>query len=161
MSMLSTGCVLAAALMPIVCAGIAKGGTFSKPPSEGGYDNNAPREWLSRQAGWRQRANWAQSNCFEALPFFIGAVIIAHQLGAYQARFDILAFMVVFLPTSKLRTTSEPLGTGTRIAFEVSLPARLGKAFATALPAPVSVITMFKAAARPRRYFLCMLSTKF
>jgi uncharacterized MAPEG superfamily protein len=83
--------------MPIVCAGIAKGGTFSKPPSEGGYDNNAPREWLSRQAGWRQRANWAQSNCFEALPFFIGAVLIAQQAGASQMRVDVLAVSFILL----------------------------------------------------------------
>ena len=40
-------------------------------------------------------------------------------------------------------------------------PIYAGNAFATALPAPVSVITIFKAAARPLRYFLCMLSTKF
>ena len=97
MSILSTGCVLAAALMPIICAGIAKGGTFSKPPSEGGYDNNAPREWLSRQQGWRQRANWAQSNCFEALPFFIGAVLIAQQAGASQVRVDGLAVSFIVL----------------------------------------------------------------
>ena len=97
MSVLSTGCVLAAALMPIICAGIAKGGTFSKPPSEGGYDNNAPREWLSRQQGWRQRANWAQSNCFEALPFFIGAVLIAQQAGASQLRVDVLAVSFILL----------------------------------------------------------------
>ena len=97
MSILSTGCVLVAALMPIICAGIAKGGTFSKPASEGGYDNNAPREWLSRQQGWRQRANWAQSNCFEALPFFIGAVLIAQQAGASQVRVDVLAVSFILL----------------------------------------------------------------
>src|SRR5690606_37741934 len=59
----------------------------------------------------------------------------------------------VCLPTSKFKTTNEPFGTGTRIAFEVNLPAKLGNAFATAEPAPVSVITMFNAAALPRRYF--------
>src|SRR5690606_19429469 len=67
----------------------------------------------------------------------------------------------VSLPTSKFNTTNEPFGTGTRIALDVNLPAKLGNAFATAEPAPVSVITMFNAAALPRRYFLCMLSTKF
>ena len=97
MSILSTGCVLVAALMPIICAGIAKSGTFSKPPSQGGYDNNAPREWMSRQQGWRQRANWAQSNCFEALPFFIGAVLIAQQAGASQTRVDVLAVSFILL----------------------------------------------------------------
>ncbi len=97
MSSVSTVCVLIASLMPIVCAGIAKSGTFSKPPSEGGYDNNAPREWMARQQGWRQRANAAQSNCFEALPFFIGAVLLAQQAGAAQARVDALAVSFIVL----------------------------------------------------------------
>jgi uncharacterized MAPEG superfamily protein len=90
-------CVLVAALLPVVCAGIAKSGMFGKPRREGGYDNEDPRAWLSRQTDWRARANAAQANSFEALPFFIGAVVIAHQLGAYQARLDILAFLFVVL----------------------------------------------------------------
>jgi uncharacterized MAPEG superfamily protein len=90
-------CVLVVALLPIVCAGLAKGGTFGKPRRDGGYDNGDPRAWLARQIDWRARANAAQANSFEALPFFIGAVIIAHQLGAPQARLDILAFLFVVL----------------------------------------------------------------
>jgi uncharacterized MAPEG superfamily protein len=90
-------CVLVMALLPIVCAGIAKAGMFGKPRMQGGYDNADPRAWLARQTDWRARANAAQANSFEALPFFIGAVIIAHQLGAHQARLDILAFMFVVL----------------------------------------------------------------
>ena len=50
------------------------------------------------------------------------------------------AAMVVFLPTSRFKTTKDPLGTGTRIALDVNFPAKLGNAFATALPAPVSVL---------------------
>jgi uncharacterized MAPEG superfamily protein len=90
-------CVLIAALLPIVCAGIAKYGTFSKPRREGGFDNRDPRAWLARQSDWRARANAAQANSFEGLPFFIGAVIIAHQLGATQAYIDILAFIYIVL----------------------------------------------------------------
>jgi uncharacterized MAPEG superfamily protein len=90
-------CVLVAALLPIGCAGLAKYGMFSKPRREGGFDNGNPRAWLARQTDWRARANAAQANSFEALPFFIGAVIIAHQLGAHQARLDILAFLFVVL----------------------------------------------------------------
>jgi uncharacterized MAPEG superfamily protein len=90
-------CVLVAALLPIVCAVIAKWGMFGKPRRDGGYDNDNPRAWLARQTDWRARANAAQANSFEALPFFIGAVIIAHQLGAYQTRLDILAFVYVVL----------------------------------------------------------------
>jgi len=90
-------CVLIAALLPIVCAGIAKWGAFNKPRRDGGYDNANPRAWLARQTDWRARANAAQANSFEALPFFIGAVIIAQQLGAHQARLDILAFLFIVL----------------------------------------------------------------
>ena len=90
-------CVLVVAVMPIVCAGIAKGGMFGKPPGQGGFDNANPRAWLASQTEWRARANAAQSNCFEAMPFFIGAVIIAHQLGAHQGRLDLLAFLFVVL----------------------------------------------------------------
>ncbi len=90
-------CVLVAALLPIFCAGLAKWGTFSKPRRDGGFDNHNPRAWLAQQTDWRARANAAQANSFEALPFFIGAVIIAHQLGAYQTRLDLLAFVYVVL----------------------------------------------------------------
>lgn len=75
-------CVLAAALMPIVCAGIAKAGQMGKPRRDGGFDNHQPREWLARQTGYRARAHAAQGNCFEALPFFVGAIAIAIGLGA-------------------------------------------------------------------------------
>jgi uncharacterized MAPEG superfamily protein len=90
-------CVLAAALLPVACAALAKWGMFTKPRREGGFDNDNPRAWLAQQTDWRARANAAQSNSFEALPFFIGAVIIAHQLGAHQARLDILAFIYIVL----------------------------------------------------------------
>ena len=90
-------CVLIAVLLPIVCAGLAKYQGFGKPRSKGGYDNNEPRAWLARQEGGAARANAAQANSFEALPFFIGAVIIAHQFGAPQTRVDILAVLFVTL----------------------------------------------------------------
>jgi len=89
--------VLVAALLPIVCAGLAKWGMFATPRRNGGYDNHNPRAWLAQQGDWRARANAAQANSFEALPFFIGAVIIAHQLGASQMRLDLLAFFFVVL----------------------------------------------------------------
>ena len=90
-------CVLVAAILPVVCAGIAKSGMFRISPKKGGYDNKDPRAWLARQTDWRARANAAQANTFEALPFFFAAVIIAHQLQARQAVVDILAFMFVVL----------------------------------------------------------------
>ena len=90
-------CVLVMAILPIVCAGIAKYGMFSKSRRDGGYDNHNPRAWLGKQTDWRARANAAQANTFEALPFFFAAVIIAHQLQARQTVVDILAFMFVVL----------------------------------------------------------------
>ena len=90
-------CVLVAAILPIVCAGIAKSGMFTISPAKGGYDNNNPRSWLAGQSDWRSRANAAQANTFEALPLFFAAVIIAHQLQAPQTRLDILALMFIML----------------------------------------------------------------
>jgi uncharacterized MAPEG superfamily protein len=89
--------LLLAALLPIACTGIAKWGMFGKSRKEGGYDNNNPRDWLARQQGWRARANAAQANTFEALPFFFAAVIIAHQLGAGQTMLDVLCLTWLML----------------------------------------------------------------
>jgi uncharacterized MAPEG superfamily protein len=77
-------CVLFMGLLPIVAAGIAKKG-FD------GYDNSAPRQWLAKQTGFRARANAAQANLFESLPFFFAAVIIASIANAPQNRVDLLA----------------------------------------------------------------------
>ena len=85
------GCILVAVLLPIVCAGLAKRSGMGKSTKEGGYDNNNPRAWMANQGEDSARANAAQANSFEALPFFIGAVIIAHQLAAPQALLDGLA----------------------------------------------------------------------
>ncbi|TAM24713.1 MAG: hypothetical protein EPN46_10035 [Candidimonas sp.] len=65
-----TWLMLVAALLPIVAAATSK--------ARGqGYDNNNPRPWLAQQAGWRARANAAQTNLFESLPFFYAAVLFA------------------------------------------------------------------------------------
>ncbi len=85
-------CLLVAVLLPIGCAMLAKRGSFRMSS-----DNHDPRHWLASQTGWRARANAAQANSYEALPFFIGAVIIAHQLGAAQTPLDMLALAFVFL----------------------------------------------------------------
>lgn len=90
-------CVFAAAMLPFVCAYLAKAPGLGKPRKQGGFDNANPRGWLAKQTDWQARANAAQANSFEALPFFIGAVIIAHQLGAAQGVVDILAIIFVTL----------------------------------------------------------------
>jgi uncharacterized MAPEG superfamily protein len=84
-------CVFIACGLPYLAAWIAKAGSF------GPRDNQHPRDWAARQSGWRARANSAQANSFEGLPFFIGAVLIAHQLGASQPRLDMLAAAYVVL----------------------------------------------------------------
>ena len=90
-------CILLMALLPIVCAGLAKKSGFGKPRREGGYDNVDPRQWLAKQSGWAARANAAQANTFESLPFFFAAVLVAHQLDALQSRLDVLALVFVVL----------------------------------------------------------------
>lgn len=77
-------CVLVMGLLPIVAAGIAKKGFDN-------YDNAQPREWLAKQTGFRARANAAQANLFESLPFFFAAVIIASISQVPQTRIDVLA----------------------------------------------------------------------
>ncbi len=91
------GCVFVAALLPLLCSVVAKRAGFGKKRSQGGYDNHNPRVWLAQQTGASARANAAQANSFEALPFFMGAVIIAHQLGAGQTALDLLALLWVLL----------------------------------------------------------------
>jgi uncharacterized MAPEG superfamily protein len=71
-------------LFPYVATGIAKKG-FE------GYDNGMPRQWLAQQTGFRARANAAQANLFESLPFFFAAVLIASIANAPQNRVDLLA----------------------------------------------------------------------
>jgi uncharacterized MAPEG superfamily protein len=90
-------CVLVAALLPFACAYIAKGPGLGKPRKQGGFDNAEPRAWLAKQTDWQARANAAQANSFEALPFFIGAVLVAHQLNASQGIVDILSVIFVTL----------------------------------------------------------------
>ncbi len=81
-------CVLIVMLLPIVWAGFAKAG-------DSDFDNARPRPYLDNLDNWRQRANWAQKNAFEATPMFAGAVIIAHLAGGAQGTIDLIA--VIFL----------------------------------------------------------------
>jgi uncharacterized MAPEG superfamily protein len=90
-------CILIAALMPLVCAGIAKSGTFKTHPRDGGFDNRNPRDWLASQEGYRKWANNAQANCWEALPFFAAAVIVNHMLGGAGVLANALAVAFIVL----------------------------------------------------------------
>ena len=62
-------CVLVAAVLPYLCAYIAKVGAF------GPRDNVTPRDWASRQSGWRARANAARSAVW-ALGFVVNIAIL-------------------------------------------------------------------------------------
>ncbi len=85
--------VLVAAMLPYLATGLAKSGLSTS----GGYDNRAPREWAGTLTGWRQRADWAQRNHFEAFPMFAAAVIIATLAHAPQGQIDALAGAFVVL----------------------------------------------------------------
>lgn len=78
-----TWLLLCAALLPWLSAIVAKAGGAA-------FDNETPRTWLARQEGWRARANAAQQNAFEALPFFFVAVLFALHQGADTARLSML-----------------------------------------------------------------------
>ncbi len=122
-------CVLIASLLPIACAALAKWGTFGKPVREGGFDNHNPRAWLSRQKEWRSRANAAQANSFEALPLFIGAVIIAHLLQTNQTRLDILAFCFVVLRILYIMMYVAGLAMPRTIVWTLALAVNIGILF--------------------------------
>jgi uncharacterized MAPEG superfamily protein len=76
-------CVLVAGLLPYGATVVAK--------SRRGFDNVNPRAWLQDQHGFRQRANSAQLNSFEAFPLFAAAVIIATYLQTPQQTVNGLA----------------------------------------------------------------------
>jgi uncharacterized MAPEG superfamily protein len=123
-------CVLIAALLPLACAYIAKSRGLGKRRRDGGFDNRDPRGWLARQTDWQARANAAQANSFEALPLFIGAVIIAHQLGAPQTRVDILAVLFVTFRVIYISMYVAGLPTIRSAMWALALLANIGILFA-------------------------------
>jgi uncharacterized MAPEG superfamily protein len=83
-------CVLCAGVLPVLTVAAAKAGVRD-------FDNAAPRAWLDRQQGFRQRADYAHRNHFEAFPFFAAAVVIAALAHAPQGRVDMLAGAFIVL----------------------------------------------------------------
>ena len=84
--------MLIAAALPFLATGIAKAGDKS-------FDNDNPRDWLQKQEGWRARANAAQTNFFEGLPFFFAAVLFAlyRNVDLPQLRNLMIAYVIVRL----------------------------------------------------------------
>jgi len=63
----------------------------------GGVDNHAPRATLATLTGWRQRADWAHRNHFEAFAPFAVAVVIAELAQVPQTKIDIAAGVFIVL----------------------------------------------------------------
>lgn len=82
-------CLLVALMMPYVAVGLAK--------ADPHYDNAQPRAWLATRSGWRARAVALQANCFEALPLFVAAVLVAEFHHLAQATTNGLAVLFVLL----------------------------------------------------------------
>ena len=81
--------LIAAAMLPYLTIALAK--------SAGGIDNRAPRPSLESLSGWRQRADWAHRNHFEAFPAFAAAVFVAELTHAPAEPVDQLAGIFVLL----------------------------------------------------------------
>lgn len=118
---LANTCLIVAALLPIVCAGLAKSKGFGKRRRDGGYDNHDPRRWMSTLQGWQARANAAQANSFEALPLFIAGVLAAQQMQAPQDRIDLLAASFIGVRLVYIGTYLADLATLRSIVWAVGL----------------------------------------
>ena len=120
-----TWMMLVAALLPIVAAVLAKAGGK-------GYDNDDPRPWLARQQGWRARANAAQTNLFEGLPFFYAAVLYALYARADLARLGLLMLAWLLLRVAYLALYIAGRGSLRSLAWTLSLAVNIAILFAAA-----------------------------
>lgn len=118
-------CLMIAAVLPIVCTGIAKWG-FE------GFDNRRPREWLAKQSGWRARANAAQANSWEAFAIFTAGVLTAHLVDAPQPRVDLLALVFIGARVAYILCYVADRASLRSLVWLVGLGASLGLFFAGA-----------------------------
>lgn len=72
-------CLAVVAVLPYVCSWVAG---YFRYRQFGAIDNKNPRTQQARLEGIGARAQAAQANAWEALPFFTAAVVIAHLAGA-------------------------------------------------------------------------------
>ncbi|TDR82279.1 MAPEG family protein [Paludibacterium purpuratum] len=77
--------ILIAAFLPLVWTMVAKAGAP--------YDNSRPREVLAHASGYRQRANWAQQNAWEAFAPYAAAVIVAFVMKVPPTKLDTAAWV--------------------------------------------------------------------
>ncbi len=125
-------CALALALMPVGCAALAKGRDFGKPRRQGGFDNHDPRAWLARQQGFRQRANSAQANCFEALPFFFGALLLALHMNAPVDKVNALVLAFTALRVAYVALYLADLATARSLTWMAAVGVNIALLFAGA-----------------------------
>lgn len=111
-------CVLFAGVMPVL--------TILSAKLRRDYDNADPRAWLAQQHGWRQRADYAHRNHFEAFPFFAAAVIIAQQVHAPQASINLLAIGFILARIAYTLLYLANLASLRTLAFSVAYGCVLG-----------------------------------
>ena len=87
---LALWCVLLAAILPVLTAGVAKWGAAD-------FDNADPRGWASGLDGYRRRAFAAHQNGYEAFPLFAAAVLVAETHGSPRGLLDGLAGLYLAL----------------------------------------------------------------
>ncbi|MGM9513862.1 MAPEG family protein [Roseateles sp. DB2] len=126
---LANTCIIIAALLPIVCAGLAKSRGFGKRRRDGGYDNHDPRAWMAGLQGWQARANAAQANSFEALPLFIAGVLAAQQMQAPQDRIDLLAAAFIGIRLAYIGVYLADLATLRSLVWALGLACSIGLFF--------------------------------
>ncbi|MGE0072356.1 MAG: MAPEG family protein [Thiomonas sp.] len=121
--------LLIASQLPIVAAGIAKSGTLGA--AENRYDNHEPRLWLERQTDpRRRRANAAQANSFEALPFLFAAALFALSLKAPLALIDGLLIAWLLLRAAYLWCYINDKATLRSLLWSVALLVNIALLFA-------------------------------
>jgi uncharacterized MAPEG superfamily protein len=81
--------ILLVSLLPLLWTAMAKLGAP--------YDNHQPRLVLAVATGWRQRANWAQLNAWEAFPSYAAAMLLAWMMKVPTVRLDALAVVYLLL----------------------------------------------------------------
>ena len=90
------------------------------------YDNARPRDPAFYTEGFRQRALWAHQNCYESLPFFYAAVILAEMRGAPQVAVNALAVGVLVARVAYVAAYWADRSTVRSVVWAVALLLTLG-----------------------------------
>ena len=111
-------CILIAGLMPLAAVGVAK---FDKT-----YDNNNPRDWLTKRDGRAKRAHAAHLNSFEAFPLFAAGVLVATMLNVKGATIDTLAGIFIVARIGYIWCYISDYATPRSLIWMVGLAATIG-----------------------------------